>query len=282
MMRDAGLNWLAEVLGELDVERVDQLTLAKCKAPRKELLAARLWDALGFVRDYNDLVKKLRDETGALKTQLIGSQQKVIDLQDELLASKTDQLTAFQTTVKSSVEDSIKTGICSVQSAVQTELRSSWRDVVANSSGKTSTTATELKEAVKAAVAEEDKSKNLMIFGKCEEQNEDVAETVAEILQDMNEKPRVVECIRVGTSRIGNPRPIKVKLCSADAVSNILRSAKHLKNSGNNTNTFIAPDRTREEQAAHKKLVERMKEMVSEEPDKYHYIRRGAIRSVNK
>ena len=282
LMRDAGLNWLAEVLGELDVERVDQLTLAKCKAPRKELLAARLWDALGFVRDYNDLVKKLRDETGALKTQLIGSQQKVIDLQDELLASKTDQLTAFQTTVKSSVEDSIKTGICSVQSAVQTELRSSWRDVVANSSGKTSTTATELKEAVKAAVAEEDKSKNLMIFGKCEEQNEDVAETVAEILQDMNEKPRVVECIRVGTSRIGNPRPIKVKLCSADAVSNILRSAKHLKNSGNNTNTFIAPDRTREERAAHKKLVERMKEMVSEEPDKYHYIRRGAIRSANK
>jgi hypothetical protein len=284
LMRDAGLSWLAEVLGELDVERVDQLSLAKCKGPRKELLAARFWDALVFVRDYNDLVKKLRDETGALKTQLIGSQQKVIDLQDELLTNKTDQLTAFQTTVKSSVEDSIKTGICSVQSAVQTELRSSWRDVVANSSGKTSTTATDLKEAVKAAVAEEDKSKNLMIFGKCEEQNEDVAETVAEILQDMNEKPRVVECFRVGTSRIaiGNPRPIKVKLCSADAVSNILRSAKHLKNSGNNKNTFIAPDRTQEERAAHKKLVERMKEMVSDEPDKYHYIRRGAIRSVNK
>ena len=99
LMRDAGLNWLAEVLGELDVERVDQLTLTKCKAPRKECLAARLWEALGFVRDYNDLVKKLRDETGALKTQLIGSQQKVIDLQDELLGSKTDQLTAFQTTV---------------------------------------------------------------------------------------------------------------------------------------------------------------------------------------
>ena len=110
----------------------------------------------------------------------------------------------------------------------------------------------------------------------------DVAATVAEIMQDTNEKPRVVECIRVGTFQVGKPRPIKVKLCSADAVSSILRSAKHLKNSGNNKTTFIAPDRTQEERAAHKKLVERMKEMVSEEPDKYHYIRRGAIRSVNK
>jgi len=85
---------------------------------------------------YSDLTKKMEDEAGALKTQLIGSQQKVIDLQGELLGSKTDQLTAFQTTVKTSVEDSIKTGICSVQSAVQTELRSSWRDVVAKSSSK--------------------------------------------------------------------------------------------------------------------------------------------------
>jgi len=121
-----------------------------------------------------------------------------------------------------------------------------------------------------------------MIFGKCEEQNEDVAETVAEILQDMNEKPRVRECSRVGTSRVGTVRPIKVKLCSADAVSSVLRSAKHLKDSGNNKKTFIAPDRTQEGRAVHKKLVERMKEMVSEEPDKYHYIRRGAIRSVQK
>ena len=83
-------------------------------------------------------------------------------------------------------------------------------------------------------------------------------------------------------SRISTPRPIKVKLCSADAVSSILRSAKHLKNSGNNKNTFIAPDRTQEERAAHKKLVEKMKGMVREEPEKYHYIRRGVIRSVQK
>ena len=109
----------------------------------------------------------------------------------------------------------------------------------------------------------------------------DVAETVSEILLDINEKPRVVECIRIGTSRVGSVRPIKVKLFSADAVSSVLRSAKHLKNSDRNKNTFIAPDRTQTEQAAHKKLVERMKAMMTEEPDKYHYIRRGAIRSVH-
>ena len=41
-----------------------------------------------MVHDYNDVVKKLKDETGDLKTQLIDSQQKFIDLQGELLISK--------------------------------------------------------------------------------------------------------------------------------------------------------------------------------------------------
>ena len=285
-VRDGAVNWLNEVLETLECEAVGQLSLAKCKAPKKDVLASWLNDALNLISEQNDLIKKLSDGTGVLKTELIGSQQKVIDLQGELLGSKTEQLTALQTAVKSSVEDTMKAGLCSysasVQSAVQTELRSSWSEVVAKSSGQAITTETKLKEAVKSAVAEEDKSKNVMIFGKNEVPNEDVAATVAEIMQDMNEKPRVVECIRVGTFQVGKPRPIKVKLCSADAVSSILRGAKHLKNSGSNKNTFIAPDRTQEERAAHKKLVEKLKEMMNEDPGKYHYIRRGAIRSVQK
>jgi len=60
LVRDAGL-WLAEVLGELNVERVDQLCLAKCKTPRKEHLAARLLDAIGFVRDY---IQRSHEEDG--------------------------------------------------------------------------------------------------------------------------------------------------------------------------------------------------------------------------
>jgi len=50
-----------------------------------------------------------------------------------------------------------------------------------------------LKEAVKCAVVEEDRSHNLMIFGKQEVDDEDVSNTVASIFEDLNEKPHVVE-----------------------------------------------------------------------------------------
>ena len=132
----------------------------------------------------------------------------------------------------------MKAGLCSysasVQSAVQSGLQSSWSEVGAKSSSQAISTETKLKEAVKSAVTEEDNAKNVMIFGKKEEENEDIAATVAEILQDTKQMPRVVECIRVGTAKVGKPRPIKVKLLSADAASSILLSAKNLKSSDSN------------------------------------------------
>ena len=121
-----------------------------------------------------------------------------------------------------------------------------------------------------------------MIFSKEEIPNEEISETVAEILLDLNQKPQVVECTRVGNFEQGKPRPIKVKLASYDAVFNILRNAKCLKTSCKNKATFIGPDRSKEERAEHKKLVDKMKSMMRDEPDKYHFIRRGVITSVKK
>ena len=281
-VRDGAVIWLNEVLSGLGCEVISELSLAKCKAPRKETLASWLDEALHFVSEQNDIIMKQRDTIGALKSELLGSQQNVIDLQGKLLDSKTEQLTALKSAVTSSVEDTMKAHSASVRSVVQTELRGSWSEVLAKNSSQAITTETKLKEAVKSAVAEEDKAKNVIVFGKNEEENEDVAVIVAEILHDTNQKPRVVECMRVGIFSAGKPRPIKVKLCSADAASSILRSAKDLKSSDRNKGTYIAPDRTPEERAAHKKLVEKMKEMMRTDPGNYHYIRKGAVRSVTK
>ena len=121
-----------------------------------------------------------------------------------------------------------------------------------------------------------------MIFNKEEVQDEDLSATVAEVMYELNEKPRVVECIRVGSFEQGKSRPIKVRLTSFDTVANVLRNAKRLKNSANNQATFIGPDRSIEERAEHKKLVDRMKTMMDDQPEKYHFIRRVVIRSVMK
>ena len=90
-----------------------------------------------------------------------------------------------------------------------------------------------------------------MIFGKAEVENEDLPATVAKVMEDANEKPRIVECIRLGVSQSGKTRPIKVKLCSVDAVASIMHNAKHLKDSSTNKCTFIGLDRTIEERGRH-------------------------------
>jgi hypothetical protein len=211
-----------------------------------------------------------------LASSVDNAQVKIIALQDDLIKSKEDQLASVRTTVREEV--------ASVQSAVQTEIRS-WSEIARQKTAQQPISTARIKEAVKSAVIEEDKSRNLLIFGKPEVDNEDVAATVSEILLDTGEKPHLVECRRIGAPGADGQdkrRPIKVKLSSSDAVLSILRNASALKNSTANKLTFLGPDRTTDERLAHKKLVEFMRRKMEDEPESYHYIRGGLIRSVKK
>ena len=216
----------------------------------KDEMATKLLDSLVYLNKQNGFlneVKSLKDENEALKSKLIDCQKTVIGLQSELLASRTDQLETLQATVNT-VKDTVKAELSShsesLQSAVKAGIRSTWSEVAAKSSSQNMTSTVQLKQAVKSAVAEDDRSKNFMIFGKEEVPNEDVPSIVAGVMEDINEKPRIVECARVGQIVEGKSRPIKVKLTSFDAVLNVLRRARLLNNSTSNRDTFIASDKT--------------------------------------
>jgi len=212
-----------------------------------------------------------------LTSSVDNAQTKIIALQDDLIKSQEDQLTSVRTTVREEV--------ASVQSAVKTEIRSSWSEIAGQKTAQHHISTARIKEAVKSVVIEEDKSKNLLIFGKPESENEDVAATVSEILLDIGEKPHLVECRRIGVRGAESQdkrRPIKVKLSSSDAVLSILRNARALKSSTANKSTFLGPDRTPDERLAHNKLVELLRRKMVDEPDSYHYIRGGLVRSVKK
>ncbi len=146
----------------------------------------------------------------------------------------------------------------------------------------TSFTPATLKSAVRSAVEDEDRSRNFVIFRKKEDTDEDVSRTVAGILDDINEKPMIVECRRIGKIEHGKDRPIKVKLTSSDAVSHVLSKAKYLKKSSGNKGTFLAPDRSPEERKVHSTLVGQLKTEMKTNPDRYHFIRGGQIISVEK
>lgn len=213
-----------------------------------------------------------------LNSGMIKGQEKVITLQEQLLKNDEERLASLQNTVRDEM--------ASVQSAVKTEIRS-WSEVAAqNANQSTAATCTitpaKLREAVKSAVVEEDRSRNFLIFSKVETANEDTVRTVGEVLGDLEEKPLIVECRRIGIAQHGRPRPIKVKLSSSDAVSHVLRRAKSLKSSENNRTTFIGPDRSKEERTVHRSLVVEMKQKMAAEPKLYHYIKGGQILSVQK
>ena len=114
-----------------------------------------------------------------LSTAVSKGQEKVIALQDDLINSKDEQLAALQSTVKAEV--------AGVQAAVKTGF-SSWSEIVQKKpSASPLMCPVELKKVIKSAVGEEDRSRNLMIFGKDDKNNEDVSEIVATILEDLDE-----------------------------------------------------------------------------------------------
>ena len=68
--------------------------------------------------------------------------------------------------------------------------------------------------AVKKVTAKEERSRNIMIYGMVKSQQENVLEDVKTILSEIDEKPVITECRRVGTQKTGAIRPVKFAVIS--------------------------------------------------------------------
>ena len=79
--------------------------------------------------------------------------------------------------------------------------------------------------AVKKVTAKEERSRNIMIYGIEESQQENVLENVKTILSEIDEKPAITECRRVGTQKTGAIRPVKFAVSSVDHAIQVMRNA---------------------------------------------------------
>ena len=68
--------------------------------------------------------------------------------------------------------------------------------------------------AVKKVTAKEERSRNIMIYGMVKSQQENVLENVKTILSEIDEKPVITECRRVGTQKTGAIRPVQFAVIS--------------------------------------------------------------------
>ena len=220
-----------------------------------------------LMRDYSGIIDLMKMEAIADKTKVVNAQEKLLELKDEQLNTLK---TAVQSTVQTSVEKEMK----------------QYSQVLTTKSSGSGVSHGALKSVVKSALKEEDRSRNLVVFGLVEEEKELLENVVGELLSDLGEKPRV------SASRIGVKsnesltksvcRPVKLTLSNSSVAHQILLKAKTLKDTPKYKSVYICPDRSPEERAARRALVTKLKEANVKQPGMTHFIRNGKVHSVEK
>ena len=256
-----------EILKMSKAQSVTELNHSRLMAVNKDPLATAVENLSKLMTSNLELCKSAASTIDKLKSDQLNYQKDQIKQQQE-------QLDSFKTTV-------------------HTEMKTAWSDIVKkNCETSTSTPSiNSIKTAVKTVVEDDIRSKNFIIYGVPEDYSPDphlVAEEVIELIWESSGcDPKVVAAHSIGTktnSGSGKPRPIKVTLSCAESVKMVLARARNLKKSKCTAyhTWYITPDRSKEERAAHQKLVVKVKEMITAQPTKYHYIRDGKIFSVDK
>ena len=203
-------------------------------------------------------------------------------------AGKIDRLQADCIQSKSDLIALQQSKLDTVQTSVRKEMQS-WSDIVQKNCEKSSvSSAKKVKQVVKSFVDENDRSRSLIVYGAKEDKSEHTPEVIEDLLLAINEenKHQVLGSHRLGIVKPDSEsvRPIKVTLGSADSVKQLLSKAKTLKSLFGSyavfSKCYLAPDRSREERVEHRKLVEQMKLLITNEPSKHHFIRNGKIISV--
>ena len=249
-------------------------------AVHKDVLANFVEKLLKLSVDNLELCKNAAVKIDKLKSERIEIQKTVVDLQ--------------QTQLKEHAEKVRETVVTSVQDSVKTEMRT-WSDIVQKNVKTTQNSVATVQKVVRSAIDKNERSNNFVIYGVEEEHLEPgCAENATQIADfvfcaiEAHPKPKITAARRVGlyqkpeNNTSGKPRPIKVTLGSPEAVKFVLSKANKLRYVEEWEDTYLAPDRSKEERVAHRKLVAELKQRINEDSDKYHCIRNGKVISVDR
>ena len=256
------ISWVEDLKKAMNCKNESDFSVEKFMRATKDTMAKCLFTAYKTVDAYEESFKSARCHAENLKTDLIEAQRSVVKLQQNLLDVKSEQLKSLSTVVDTAVEK----GIQSYSQAASQSLPQS----------APSFTEERLKKVVQEAVAGEDRSRNIVVFGMKEETDEDLVNTITAVFDELSEKPSF-EAARVGRISAKKIRPVKVSLRSSGTVHQILLKAKQLKSSTTYSSVFIAPDRSPEERVKQKELIAEMKRIASEDHSKHYYVKSGRI-----
>ena len=156
---DASL-FVTRTLGMVNLQFIGALSDVNYNVPKitKSSLSKVLADALRIIDRQSKYIESLEGQAQQLKSEMIVNQGAVIDLQKQMLEANRQQLNDLQANVVASVEDTVKNEMKLYSDAAKTDTTNS--GVFLDKKTLTS--------VVHDVVSEEDRSRNIMIFGLTE------------------------------------------------------------------------------------------------------------------
>ena len=211
-----------------------------------------------------------RVHISSYKSDIIQLQTDLIDAQKKSIERFDNKVTQFKNEISKTVQDTVESGLSKSYSAV----------VQSQTESSSVVTKDTLKSVAKQVVVEEGLSRNIMMFGLQEDEEEDLSQKVAVVFGHLGEKPRI-EAIRMGkSSQTGTALPVKISLSSSVIIRHILSKSRKLRETEEFKVVFLAPDRTVEERERQKVLIVERKRKVAEDPNRRHYIRGNKVVTV--
>ena len=249
---------ICRVYGCDDSEKLSPEVLIKNNVVKAQM-AEWLYAAIDLLNNCClPLMSSARTTIEQLQEEKISDQKTVIELQEKLICKKDGDLGLVSQTVQKELK--------SYSSALQ-------------QSCSTALSPKKIATAVQKIAKEEDRTKEVVVFGVDEEAGECITTKVSTILEQLEEKPKITGCRRIGQRVTGESkkRPIIFSVKSTDIVYQILRKAKRLKDIEGFKTVYISPNRTLDERISRQKLVSELKERRIGDPTGRYFIKKGEI-----
>ena len=142
-----------------------------------------------------------------IKKDKLSDQANIIDLQNELIEAKDKKVKKLQETEQSEVK-SVQSKMKTIPSVPQKEIMEQSSEVQKNV--VSAVNVRKVSDAVKMVVEKEDKGKNVVIYRVPEGSTETLETRVGSIVENLGQKPRIVDCCRLGKETERSVPPVKV------------------------------------------------------------------------
>ena len=199
--------WIKSLKTATNCKSHEKVTKEKLMRQTKETLVNCLLEGYQTVCSQSDKFESSRVFMEQIKSELIAAQRSVVKLQQQIMEAQAKQLDTMSTVVDTAVDKGIRTYSQALSHSIE-------ESVSAFSEEK-------LKKAVQEAVTDDDRSKNVIVFGMTEKNSEDLDGQIAALFGELEEKP-TFEAARVGMVSSDRIRPVKVSLRNSETVHRLL------------------------------------------------------------